>query len=501
MFIYVSEDPTEPQRQAREWTASVERQIKTLDGILTSALRRPPLTFASLVVSPQTPRFDPGPLGVEPPAPEWADFAPARPNGLGWLLRVGRYKRELAAAGASFEAACAAHRQQEAERRDAIAAAKAEHDRQVTEERARAARRNAYVLGQQSAFGAGNADAVEWFVGRLLDASPYPDVFPREHRVAYRPENRDVVVEFEFPPRNIVPSARAFRYVRTRDAVESVPRPDNEIKQRYTRLICGIALRTLHEIFTATAADVVEAVVFNGRASTVDPATGKTVRPHLLSLIVDRSAFDDLVLTDVEPAACVPHLNGLVSPNPFGLEAVQPFMTFDPARLHLTEETEAIAGLDARPDLLRLSRAEFEHLLRQLFAAMGAEGWTTVPSDDGSVRGVITSKDLFFGGACVLQARCSAGAVGLESVNALTEAMSSHNATAGVLVTTSWFSRECEQFARRNRITLITGAELRQLIKEHLNRDVILHYPVPPSSSVSRSASSSTSTSFRRASR
>jgi restriction system protein len=41
------------------------------------------------------------------------------------------------------------------------------------------------------------------------------------------------------------------------------------------------------------------------------------------------------------------------------------------------------------------------------------------------------------------------------------------------LVTTSWFGRASEQFAKRNRITLINGAELEQLIKEHLNRDVI----------------------------
>ena len=35
-----------------------------------------------------------------------------------------------------------------------------------------------------------------------------------------------------------------------------------------------------------------------------------------------------------------------------------------------------------------------------------------------------------------------------------------HNATTGVLVTTSWFGRASEQFANRNRITLINGAEL-----------------------------------------
>jgi restriction system protein len=51
--------------------------------------------------------------------------------------------------------------------------------------------------------------------------------------------------------------------------------------------------------------------------------------------------------------------------------------------------------------------------------------------------------------------------------------MADHNATTGVLVTTSWFGRASEQFANRNRITLINGAELKQLIQDYLHRDVI----------------------------
>jgi restriction system protein len=51
--------------------------------------------------------------------------------------------------------------------------------------------------------------------------------------------------------------------------------------------------------------------------------------------------------------------------------------------------------------------------------------------------------------------------------------MADHNATTGVLVTTSWFGRASEQFASRNRITLVNGAELKQLIKEYLKMDVI----------------------------
>ena len=455
-------DPDELERAARDKTATVERQIKALDEMLASGLRRPRLTFESLLIPPAAAEFDPGPLGAGQPEPQWSEFAPARPAWPGRLFRAGRHRRDVTKARTWFEAARAEHGRQEAERQRAIVVAKAQHDREVTEQRAEAARHNARVAGQQAAFAGRDAGAVEWFAAQVLEASPYPDVFPREHTVAYRPENRDVVIEFELPPKRIVPPVRLFRYVRTRDAVEPLARPENEIKQRYRTLICAVALRTLHEIFTATPADVVEAVVFNGRVSSVDRATGKPFRPHLVSVCAERAAFGELILAAVDPVACLTHLNAIVSPDPFGLEAVQPLTAFDQRR-----------SAGAGQDLLSLRPAEFEHLLRRLFEAMGAQAWTTIPAREGTVGAVVTSKNVFFGGACLVQAERREGLVGLDAVHALTGAMSDHNASTGVLITTSWFGRASEEYARRNRITLIDGAELTQAIKEHLGMDVV----------------------------
>lgn len=268
-------------------------------------------------------------------------------------------------------------------------------------------------------------------------------------------------------------SSAATATFKARDAIDPLPRPQNETRQRYKRLIACVALRTLHEIFTATSPEVVEAVVFNGRLSTTDRATGKPARPHLLSVSAERAVFEDLVLAAVEPAACLTRLNALVSPNPYDMEAVEPFIAFDLKRFRFIDDMDVVAGLDSRPSLLKLTPTEFEHLVKQLFVAMGAEAWTTIPSKDGGVDAVATSKHLFFGGVCLIQAKRWTGLVGLGSVHALTGVMADHNATTGVLVTTSWFGRASEQFANRNRITLINGAELKQLIKEYLHKDVI----------------------------
>jgi restriction system protein len=462
------------QRQAENQTAAVDRQVRTLDEILTSILPLRPLTFDRLKIVPRPAAFSPGPLATAQPAPDWSAYAPPEPGGLNRLLGgKARYERQLAECRAQFDTATASYQQQENQRQRALAKAKADHDRMVVDARSEAAAANAVIQGHQAAFATGQPESVEWFVNHVLTASRYPPDFPHQHQVAYRPENRDVVVEFELPPQQVVPAIRGYRFVKSRDAIDPLPRPATEIKQRYARLIACVALRVLHEIFLATPADVVEAVVFNGRVSTIDRATGKPSRPHLLSVEAERSVFTDLVLASVEPAACLSRLNALVSPNPFDMEAVEPFITFDLTRFRFTDNMDVVAGLDSRPNLLKLTPTEFEHLVRELFVAMGAEAWTTIPSKDGGVDAVAVSKNLFFGGTCLIQAKRWTGLVGLEAVHALTGVMADHNATRGVLVTTSWFGRASEQFANRNRITLVHGGELKHLIKEYLKRDVI----------------------------
>jgi restriction system protein len=462
------------QNTADDMSAKVDRQITALDGILTGVLSLRPLSFDQMRVTARVPAFDPGPIGHPATPPDWTGFAPTVPGALSRMFGGGaRHDKQTADAQQRFETAMSSYRDQEALRQHALAAAQAEHERLVAAAHADAAARNVELDKWRTAFAAGNAESVESFVRRVLDSSRYPGGFPRQYQVAYRPENWDVIVEFEFPSRQVIPPVRGYRYVKARDAIDPMPRPETEIKQRYARLIACVALRTMHEIFAATAGDVVDAVMFNGRVSTIDRATGKPARPHLLSVSADRASFTDLVLASVEPAACLKRLNALVSPNPFDLEAVEPFITFDLKRFRFTDDMDVVAGLDSRPNLLMLSPTEFEHLVRQLFVAMGAEAWATIPSKDGGVDAVATSKNLFFGGVCLIQAKRWSGLVGLESVHALTGVMADHNATTGVLVTTSWFGRASEDFAKRNRITLVNGAELKHLVKEHLNIDVI----------------------------
>ncbi len=142
---------------------------------------------------------------------------------------------------------------------------------------------------------------------------------------------------------------------------------------------------------------------------------------------------------------------------------------------------DAVAGLDSRPDLIDMTPTEFEHLVRQLFEAIGMQSWVTQASKDDGVDAVAVNEDPFMGGHCIIQAKRYRSAVGVEPVRALAGVMDDKHATTGILVTTSWVTKDGHDFAQRNgRIRLIECEEIKYLCKEHLGLDVLISLPKPP---------------------
>ena len=108
-----------------------------------------------------------------------------------------------------------------------------------------------------------------------------------------------------------------------KDIVQPEPRKQAETNRLYEKLIARVALRTLAEAFDVAPAALVGGIVFNGYVSAKDRATGKPVRPLLLSVHAPRDAFAEIVLDEPEldPKACLRgYLNALISPHPYDLE-------------------------------------------------------------------------------------------------------------------------------------------------------------------------------------
>jgi restriction system protein len=85
------------QRAAEAQTAAVDLRVETLDEVLTGILALPSLSFDRLRVAPKVPSFDPGPLAIAHPAPDWNEYAPIQPGTLSRLFGgVARRERQTA---------------------------------------------------------------------------------------------------------------------------------------------------------------------------------------------------------------------------------------------------------------------------------------------------------------------------------------------------------------------------------------------------------------------
>ncbi len=399
--------------------------------------------------------------------------------------------------------------------REAAAAAREEQQRAASERRAAAARRVAEaefltsavqgtvaafdrLLADRSrslaarsrqaeeAFNAGGPEALVDAIQQALASSVYPDGLDGSCAAKYIPEAAELWVEYELPRKQVIPAASSYKAPKAQDQVVPVPRKQADADKLYEKLIARVALRTLAEAFDAAPVTLVNGIVFNGYVSDKDRATGQPIRPLLLSVHADRDTFSEIVLDEPEldPSVCLRgHLNAVMSPHPGDFEAVKPVLQFDLSRYRFVDEMSIVARLDSRPDLLALKPVEFEHLIRELFEAIGLKSWVTQSSKDEGVDGVAVNEDPIVGGLCIIQAKRYSKIVDLESVHALAGVMDDMHAAKGVLVTTSWVGKASRDFAARNgnRIQIIEGRELKHLLREHLNIDALISLPkLPP---------------------
>ena len=479
--LYVDDRKAEAAAMAED----VSGRLAELDGLLKAGIRdRPVVTFASLRRTDAYPAFDAGQLGEPVPPPIWEQFAPAPPSGLGKVFGGGsRFERQAEIARAAYAQAVEQHAAAEADRRRQLAEQRAAYDAAAAAFAADVAEHNAGIDQFQRDCRAGDPEAVAEFCTLVLDSSVYPEGFPHQTRAVYRPDPREAVIEWELPPLSVIPLDRDYRYVATRDAIEALPRSEKEIKERYRTVIAQVALRTIHEILVSTPGSVIELVTFYGKVSAKDPASGQPIRPLLLQVSAKREVFSTFVLSDLDPVACLKRLNALVSPHPYDLEPVQPTMDFDSllARFKFVAGMDVVVGLDSRPDLLAMNPYEFEHLVRQIFEEMGMRAWNTQAIKDDGVDAVAVNNNAVFGGMCIIQAKRYRNAVGVEAVRALAGVMEDKHATKGILVTTSWVTKDGHAFATRHgRIEIMECEHVKYLCKEHLGLDVLISLPKPP---------------------
>jgi restriction system protein len=458
------------QEEADDLNTDLEETIQAITELLSEAVSKGTwaLEFETLKTTPEIPSFNANghDKPIHKPKPE--DFRPPR-NALAGFLPGGRRKQEEAerVARQRLETELERHGDAEKERLARLDALRQEHDAVVERARQAASEHNQDVDAFRDQYRAGVSEAVVRYFAAVLESDDPLEGLPTNLRLAFVPDSRQLVIERDLPTMDFVPTIGSHRYVKAHDRIEATTRPAKHRQALYGSLISQLALRTLHIVMAADAAKSVEAIVFNGFVSTIDPATGKHIRPCLITLRTSREALAEIDFAMVDPVACLGRLNAHVSRSPAELLPVRPIVDFNMVDKRFIESTDVLSALEERPNLMELTPGEFENLITNLFEKLGLQTKLTQASRDGGVDCVAWDLHPITGGKVIIQAKRYKHTVGVSAVRDLFGTVHNEGAGKGILVTTSHYGKAAYDFAENKPLELLTGNNLLSLLEEH----------------------------------
>jgi len=469
--------------EASEMNSEMQARMDALSSILEASLDADPrINFDSLRLSEDLPEFvPPKNFAVAQTPPQLEDFTRSVKPMSGFeklLSRSGRYQRDLHQAQILFAQAQAQYAAVEADRQKLLSNLRADHEAENVCRLAEIQERNSEVSQTEWAYRSGEPAAVVAYCSLVLNQSIYPDEFPREGKTAFIPPSKELVVDFELPTADVVPTVADYRYVKTKDLIEEKPRKSPEIKEIYRDIVAAIALRTINELLRADQGSHIDVVVFNGFVNAVDPATGQNIKPYLISVRATRARFEEIDLRRIEKKACLRNLGAHVSTQPTELLAIKPIVDFEMVDKRFVEGSDVLADLESRPNLMDLTPFEFEQLVGNLFTKMGLTSKQTRSSRDGGVDVVAWDMRPVVGGKVVIQAKRYRHTVGVSAVRDLFGTMNHEGANKGILVTTSSYGPDAYDFVRGKPIELIDGGGLLYYLQQHAEIEARIVFPV-----------------------
>lgn len=494
-------DRAAAQRQVQTATTEVEKmnqlldaQVARLETLLKETLAVDDhLDFETLKDDFDIPEFDPGDLATPkaPPTlekpelrlpPEPSFFGRLRP---GWKkqheARIARARGDhqgaVTTAESAYKDAVAKYEGAERERTDKLAIAQREHEEAAQQLKIEVEAQHKRIEQFRAEFEVGEPEAVCAYFNLVLERSSYPEGFPKTARLAFVPESKQLVIEYDLPTFEVVPAVGAYKYVKAKNSVIESKRPQSQRKQVYSSVVAQMTIRTLHELFEADRGRLVETVVFNGMVDSIDRGTGKEIRPCLVTVRTTRDAFEAIDISRVEPVACLRALNASLSKSPAELAPVRPVLEFSMVDPRFIDSQDVISELDQRPNLMNLTPNEFEGLIANLFERMGLEMRQTRPSRDGGVDCVAYDPRPIFGGKVVIQAKRYKNTVGVAAVRDLFGTVHNEGASKGILVTTSGYGQSSFEFAQGKPMELLDGSNLLYLLAEHAGLEAKIEPP------------------------
>lgn len=317
----------------------------------------------------------------------------------------------------------------------------------------------------------GDCESVLDYCDVVLSNSEYPSEFPQEYDLDYNPETKIIVVDYQFPSLESIPTLKEVKYVQSKDEFTEKHLTKSQANKLYDSILYQITLRTIHELYESDKADALDAIVFNGYVKSVDPATGQEVNSCVLSVQAKKDDFLEINLSLVEPKACFRKLKGVGSSKLHSLTPIPPIIKIESDDERFIESYGVVDDIDEGYNLAAMDWGDFEHLIRELFeqafAEAGAEVKVTRASRDGGIDAVIFDPDPLRGGKIVVQAKRYTNVVGVSAVRDLYGSLMNEGANSGILVTTSYYGPDAYEFAKGKPIKLIDGSNLLHLLEQH----------------------------------
>lgn len=316
-----------------------------------------------------------------------------------------------------------------------------------------------------------DCEAVLDYCDMVLSNSKYFIEFPQEYELDYNPETKILIVDYQFPPLESIPTLKEVKYIQSRDEFTEKHLTNPQINKLYDSILYQITLRTIHELYEADKANALESIVFNGYVKSIDPAIGQEANSCVLSLQAKKDEFLEINLSMVEPKACFRKLKGVGSAKLHSLTPIPPIIKMEREDKRFVDSYNVVGGIDEGYNLAAMNWGDFEHLIRELFeqafAEAGGEVKVTQASRDGGIDAVIFDPDPLRGGKIVVQAKRYTNVVGVSAVRDLYGSLMNEGANSGILVTTSYYGSDAYDFAKGKPIKLIDGGNLLSLLEQH----------------------------------
>ena len=358
------------------------------------------------------------------------------------------------------------------------------------------ARRNAVVAEQERAYHHLDPETVAAYSRMILNASVYPhiaasvpaiatrklfaspgaatehpDTFPRTFELDYVGETRTVIVDYELPAREAMPSAKGYKYVAAGGKAIPVPLPEALGEQIFDSVLCQVALRTIYELFRWDEADALDSAVVNGWVSALDHATGRRAHTCILTVQAGKKEFLEINLADVDAKACFRKLKGISGARLAAMSPVRPILQMNREDKRFINARPVMDALDNSTNLAAMDWEDFEQLIRDVFekefSGDGGEVKITRASRDHGVDAVAFDPDPIRGGKIVIQAKRYTDTVSVSAVRDLYGTILNEGANKGILVTTADYGSDAYGFAKGKPITLLNGSELLYLLQKH----------------------------------